>query len=151
MWVCRPDLRGRLTEVWQRRGAAGSEARPADYVAGPVGCVLDALGKLGWTWPAPQRLCTADGEELDLETVQEGKLLHEVREAARRWQWREAAKRRPRDMGGIEAGIDRVATLSLLGGLGSWRGFEQAVLRCILAGGQWSTDRLWRCGVVDDD
>ena len=48
--------------------------------------------------------------DIDLRTVAPGRLAHEVREAARRAEWRAAAGRRA-DLAGIGAGIDRTATM----------------------------------------
>ena len=73
-----------------------------------------------------------------------GLFEHEVRDAARRAEWAAAAARRPRDMDGVQAGIDRGATTALLSGRGGRRGlspYERGTLRTIICGGQWSRDR----------
>eukprot|EP00973_Karenia_brevis_P043624 6044146-Karenia_brevis.AAC.1 len=62
--------------------------------------------------------------------------------------WKDAAQRR-KDMAGIEAGIDRVATLALYRRR-SLQDYERGVLRSILAGAVRTQSLLWKAGLVND-
>eukprot|EP00662_Eupelagonemidae_sp_cell21_P057404 gene57404-biopygen32076 len=141
----RPDLRATLRSAWE-----ASRDWTGAYVAGPAGCLRQSLSRIGWGWPEPGRLRPGGGApDIELETVQPGRLAHEARDAARRAEWRAAAARRD-DIKGIEEGIDREAT---------WAGhrrsratpYELGIRRTTLCGGTWTHDRLYRCGVVDSD
>eukprot|EP00663_Eupelagonemidae_sp_cell21sb_P003986 gene3986-4954_t len=106
MLVLRPDIRERVRNVW--------ELQPDSKVAGPIGRVQNAIVELWWTWPQAELMETAEGAELDLSKAQGGQLAHEVRDALRAAQWRLAAERRPKDMGGLQRGLDRDACMELL-------------------------------------
>eukprot|EP00660_Eupelagonema_oceanica_P006763 gene6763-20689_t len=144
-------------ELHKRHGRkrAGDSPLPARGIAAACAAMCragtrlrESLRRLGWEWPAPERLRPGAGApDLDLREVAPGRLAHEVREAARRAEWRAAAARRD-DVKGIEGGIDRDAT---------WAAHRRSrlapyalgVLRTCLCGGAWTQDRLHRCGVVD--
>eukprot|EP00666_Eupelagonemidae_sp_cell4sb_P017784 gene17784-biopygen22855 len=135
-----PRLLERLRKVW---GSA-----PDATADGPVGRIRGALETLEWTWPAPEKLRTRSGEEIDLREPHDGRLAHELREALRHSLWKQAAQRRPKDMGGLERGLDRAATGRLLRAR-DLSALDKGYLRVILAGGQWTHDRLHRCNVVE--
>ena len=61
--------------------------------------------------------------------------------------WKRAASRRP-DMAGIQLGIDRRATLSLMSG-GDISARQKGVLRGIIAGSIWTARRLFKAGRVE--
>eukprot|EP00973_Karenia_brevis_P083223 11538719-Karenia_brevis.AAC.1 len=72
---------------------------------------------------------------------------HEVREALRWATWKQAAARWS-DMAGIQCGIDRPATLALLGSQ-MLNDCEKGILRAVLTGAMNTQVRLHKAGVVD--
>ena len=75
---------------------------------------------------------TASGRTYDLRHVDRGEWEHTVRDALRRAEWATAAGRRS-DMRGIENGVDREVTLSLLS-TGKLDHGQRGLLRCVLSG-----------------
>eukprot|EP00662_Eupelagonemidae_sp_cell21_P056944 gene56944-biopygen61147 len=135
----RPQMLAKVRVAW--------ECDHDPQVDGPVGRVRNALRELGWSWPSAETLKTEAGVEFDMRVARSGRLAHELREALRHTMWRQAAKRRPKDMEGLERGLDRNATMALLNSR-ELTALLQGYLRVILAGAVWTQDRLQRCAVV---
>ena len=100
-----------------------------------------ALG-FGWSWSGPFSFVKKDGKQLELLSMDAGEWEHILREELRMEAWRAAAARRA-DMQGIEAGVQREITTRLLE-WGKLTPQEEGMLRAILAGAVWTTDRLHR-------
>eukprot|EP00973_Karenia_brevis_P023401 3220921-Karenia_brevis.AAC.1 len=81
---------------------------------GVVKSLWQAVHRLGWQWVEPFVLITSAGHEVRILCDQISAFKHAIREAQRTMLWQRAASRRD-DMQGIEVGIDRVATLAVLG------------------------------------
>eukprot|EP00973_Karenia_brevis_P085922 11916917-Karenia_brevis.AAC.1 len=113
-------------------------------LGGPIGKVRKSLEALGWSWNSPLQVTTCNGEVLQPLDMTPRHWQHEVREAIRLLHMRTAASRRD-DMQGIEAGVDRFATLALLKSkcLSDER---KGMLRGILCGACWTGHRLASAG-----
>eukprot|EP00660_Eupelagonema_oceanica_P019687 gene19687-biopygen9550 len=143
--MLRPELLPLVRRAWEYERV---QKHGRDPVPGPVGCVRASLARLGWTWPRPEVLRTATGMELDLGEVHEGRLEHEIREAARKVEWERAAARRPFDMDGLQRGVDVEASTAVLRAKGKRKALtplDAGYLRVLIAGATWTQDRLNRC------
>ena len=92
---------------------------------------------------------TPDGQTKEMLFIGgDGKMFqHELREAMRAGQWMHLANRRRR-FGGIELGIDRVATNVLQRRV---TGLQRYQLRCCMTGAIATKDRLFSMGRAEDD
>eukprot|EP00973_Karenia_brevis_P064377 8944300-Karenia_brevis.AAC.1 len=138
--VRREPLRKLIADIWDMR-----QHKPKGAY-GPVKNVSAALSRLGWAWVQPFVFQTASGTHLDLLTLPAKQLQHEIREAQRTILWRSVACRR-QDMLGIEFGIDRIATLSLLQS-GKTEDYRKGVLRSIISGSIRTQTTLHKAGLV---
>eukprot|EP00660_Eupelagonema_oceanica_P019749 gene19749-biopygen33098 len=153
MLLRRRELRTVLERAWGKRCGGGAPPPPPAGGVGPVACLLATLKKLGWSWPRPTELRTARGETLDLLEVTEGRLAHEVRDAARRAAWKEAESRRAKahdDVSGIGDGVDRDATCALLRRCPELTPYQLGIVRTIICGGTWTRARLHAIKVIPD-
>lgn len=89
----------------------------------------------------------AIGDEVNVLEIGKEHWGHIVREAMRRVLWEQAANRRP-DMAGVERGIDREITTSLVEGK-RLKAYEQGILRNIFVGAVWTQDRRHRANLAD--
>ena len=82
-------------------------------VQGPVALLRESMKDIGWEWPSPFHVCTADSMTVDIRSMSPEEWGHLVREALRQMVWKQAAQRRW-DMEGLDRGVDRTATQALL-------------------------------------
>eukprot|EP00662_Eupelagonemidae_sp_cell21_P043840 gene43840-biopygen97615 len=145
----RQHLLPTLRDVWKRRTDAmkqpGSNlAVAANTAEGPMKRALIAAEYIGWKWTAPTVFTDHLGHTRDFLATPAQEWAHHIRDAARLTQWKAAQKRRKEhsdDMGGIEKGIDRRATLALH----SHRytsPLQMGFLRTIITGGELCGKRL---------
>ena len=99
--------RGELEVAWQHLSSG------VGVVPGPVGIVWKQVESLGWSWNEFLSFGRGGLPGLSLVGEDDDAWGHAVRQAARMMMWKRAV-RRP-DMAGVERGIDRRATLSLMG------------------------------------
>jgi len=118
-----------------------------DLALGPIGLVYAAVDDLHWKWVSPFEFETMKGTLVHMLNVSPGEWGHLVRDAARRALWLAAAQRRANLMG-LEAGVDREATASLLSSA-ALLPYSKGVLRSILADAVWTQERLHRAGMAD--
>eukprot|EP00973_Karenia_brevis_P011022 1492173-Karenia_brevis.AAC.1 len=78
-----------------------------------------------------------------------GSWQHEIREGLRSMLWNRAAARRS-EFDGVQAGVDRSSTLSLMQSRRT-DDCHKGVLRSILVGAVRTGHNLYRCGLAEDD
>ncbi|CAE8729391.1 unnamed protein product, partial [Polarella glacialis] len=139
----RPELQDLFGKVWRRRRASSTALQPV----GPCSCIAAAAKALGWKWVSPFEFRTDAGHRISVLEGSREEFQHIVRESARRMVWREAFARRT-DMQGIEVGINREATGSLLRST-RLSAYEQGILRAILTGAVWTQERACRAKQSD--
>ena len=121
-------------------------------VVGPVTRACELFASCRWRWTSFRQVRTHTNATFALPSPCQGrqavpipnlKLQHELREALRRREWREAARRR-NDMRGIENGIDRAVSTGLHERREELREYQRACLRAILTGAVYSAERHTR-------
>ena len=138
----RVDLYATFCSAWAILGQRNSSRVPS-----PVGHIKETFKAVGWKRPEPFVFITSAGQAVNVKDVDRGEWEHIVGDELRSKAWRRASERWV-DMQGIEVGVQREITLSLLEH-GFLTAHERARLRAILAGGVWSQDRLYRARLAD--
>ena len=118
-------------------------------VIGPVTRIRKLFASCRWSWPQLRRVKTHSNKSLPLPTCPRSGdagndlIQHELRDAIRRREWREAASRR-KDMSGIQHGIDRGVSMQLHNDKAHLTEYQRACLRAILSGAVNATERRER-------
>ena len=121
-------------------GAAERAAEAAGPICGPIGLLRRDLLSLGWEWPEFGRVRTERDQDLmDWDARELEEWSHELRESLRARAWREAAG--VDGLRGIDAGVDRDASLALLRTPGLDR-YLAGTIRGVMANSVLSRQRL---------
>ena len=139
----RPEL---VEMTWQ---LLRSYEQTSQRALGPMGMVRKALDALEWTWSKPHCLSRACRPPLPLLDGDNGWWEHQLRDALRISQWKEAGQRRD-DMQGLNkwTGVDRVATLALINSPATCA-YEKGMLRGIISGSVRLQQRLHQANLAD--
>eukprot|EP00660_Eupelagonema_oceanica_P019203 gene19203-biopygen19823 len=121
---------------------AQRDGRP-EGVPGPMGRVAQCCEYLAWQWPEACTFRTDQGEMLRCLDISEERLMHHVRESARRRLWRAAARNRANDFWGVQDGVDRHATMAMYSQRKT-SAEDRGFLRTTLVGARlWATEEFW--------
>ncbi len=127
-------------------------------VAGPSAAMLATTARLGWSVKDVDTIITDDGRILDLKIDPPIVIKDEVIRAVRRWRWKRIVQYAPQlgcggdpDADGelVLAPVRKVLQTSARSS--SWTSAQQAALRSVAVGAQWTQSRLCRAGMVDSD
>eukprot|EP00662_Eupelagonemidae_sp_cell21_P058248 gene58248-biopygen37513 len=144
----RPELRPLLQDVWEAR-----RRQPTKQVEGPGRRLIEAAKAAGWEWSGPTTFTpSAKGAAaIDVLTVEANEWGHLARDALRLEQHRNAQHRRAEyhnDMGGIEQGINCVATRALWAHR-STSFFQKRLIVTIVTGATLPARRLCEMRLAD--
>ena len=149
-WRQQEHTRSLQFAAWRRQ--ARDQASDRDqwrHVVGPVGAIACTIRRMGWTWPAPQTLRTAQGELIDMTKTSPAEVEHRAADAFQRHQLTLWTAR--------SSGKQQLGTGPLLEPLGQllrskkkgWTQAHRATLRYIVTGSYMTQHQLYEAGMAD--